>query len=74
MSSFREPKALLDHLERSNLAGREQRAFVMAQVLQHCQVIIAGSKCPDLVKRAGFHPGGEYGSGYIPGLEAYRPR
>jgi len=36
--------------------GGEQRAFMMANVLKHCKVIIVGSKEPQIVKDAKMIP------------------
>lgn len=39
-------------LTQENLRSGEQRAFLMANVLQHCKVIIVGSRKPEVVKDA----------------------
>ncbi len=40
---------ILDDARRNGYPPGQQRAFMMAQVLKQCKVIIVGSECPDLV-------------------------
>jgi nickel-dependent lactate racemase len=42
-------KFILEDARRNGYPPGQQRAFVMAKVLEQVQVIIVGSKCPDLV-------------------------
>ncbi len=63
MSQTPDPDKIISCLERGDLSPPSpppppgaQRAYVMAQVLKHCRVLVVGSCCPDLVKRVGFIP------------------
>ena len=47
---------VLDEARRYGYKPGEQRAFVMARVLEHCDVIVAGSDCPDEVAQAHMLP------------------
>jgi nickel-dependent lactate racemase len=40
---------ILEDARRSSYPPGQQRAFVMAKVLEHTRVVIVGSECPDLV-------------------------
>lgn len=51
-------QALLDEARTNGYKAGEQRAFVMGLVLQHCDVIVAGSECPDIVADAKMTPAG----------------
>jgi nickel-dependent lactate racemase len=42
-------QAILDDARRNGYPPGQQRAFVMAKVLEQTQVVIVGSECPDLV-------------------------
>ncbi len=42
-------QSILDDARRNGYPPGQQRAFVMAKVLEHNRVIIVGSECPDLV-------------------------
>jgi nickel-dependent lactate racemase len=42
-------QSILDDARRNGYPPGQQRAFVMAKVLEHSHVIIVGSECPDLV-------------------------
>ncbi len=41
---------ILDDARANGYPPGQQRAFVMAKVLEQCKVIIAGSECPDVVR------------------------
>lgn len=47
---------VLDDARTNGYKPGEQRAFVMALVLAHCDVIVAGSECPDIVQQAKMTP------------------
>ncbi|MBI2886032.1 MAG: nickel-dependent lactate racemase [Chloroflexi bacterium] len=47
---------VLDEARRHGYKPGEQRAFVMAKVLEHCDVVIVGSDCPDEVAAAHMIP------------------
>ncbi|MBI4319926.1 MAG: nickel-dependent lactate racemase [Chloroflexi bacterium] len=47
---------ILDHARKHGIAPGEQRAFVMAKVLEQNQVIIVGSQFPDVVREAKMIP------------------
>jgi nickel-dependent lactate racemase len=49
-------KDILDTARHSGIAPGEQRAFIMAKVLEQNQVIIVGSECPDVVRAAKMIP------------------
>ncbi len=51
--SFQE---ILDDARTNGYKPGEQRTFVMALVLQQCDVIIVGSECPDIVAQAKMIP------------------
>jgi hypothetical protein len=42
-------QSILDDARRNGYPPGQQRAFVMAKVLEESHVIIVGSECPDLV-------------------------
>ncbi len=42
-------QSILDDARRNGYPPGGQRAFVMAKVLEQCQVIVVGSECPDVV-------------------------
>ena len=44
------PAAILADVRMNGYRAGGQRAFVMAQVLDHCEVVIVGAECPDLVR------------------------
>jgi hypothetical protein len=43
------PTYILEDARRNGYPPGQQRAFVMARVLEQCKVVIVGSECPDLV-------------------------
>jgi lactate racemase len=47
---------ILDDARRHGYPPGQQRAFVLAKVLEHAQVIIVGSECPDLVAACKMTP------------------
>lgn len=47
---------ILDDARRNGYPPGGQRAFVMAKVLEQCQVIIVGSECPDMVRACKLIP------------------
>jgi len=49
MSEFADVQSILADARRNGYPPGQQRAFVMAKVLEQTQVIIVGSECPDLV-------------------------
>ncbi|MCL5074560.1 MAG: nickel-dependent lactate racemase [Chloroflexi bacterium] len=48
--------AIIANAHRYGYKAGEQRAFVMAKVLQHCAVIFAGTTCPDVVRHLHMIP------------------
>ena len=48
---------ILDDARRNGYPPGQQRAFVMAKVLEHNHVIIVGSECPELVAALQNDPG-----------------
>lgn len=50
------PTEILEAARRGGIAPGEQRAFVMAKVLEQNQVIIVGSECPEVVREAKMIP------------------
>jgi hypothetical protein len=42
-------QSILDDARRNGYPPGQQRAFVMAKVLEKAKVVIVGSECPDLV-------------------------
>ena len=48
--------SLLGELRRTGYPPGAQRAFIMAKVMEECEVIIVGSECPDIVRRARMIP------------------
>ncbi len=47
---------ILDDARRNGYPPGQQRAFVLAKVLEHAEVIIVGSECPDLVAACKMTP------------------
>lgn len=43
-------RAVVEEARAHGYKAGGQRAFVMAKVLEHCEVIIVGAECPDLVR------------------------
>jgi len=43
-------QAFLEESRRVGYPAGEQRAFVMAKVLEYCDVVVVGSECPDIVR------------------------
>jgi nickel-dependent lactate racemase len=56
MSQAENPAGIISRLKTGNSVPGGQRAYVMAQVLKHCRVILAGSRCSGPVKAVGFIP------------------
>lgn len=54
MATMSSPSALLERVRREGLRAGEQRAFVMAAVLEQCQVIVVGAEQPEIPARMGF--------------------
>jgi len=50
--------SILDEARRNGYPPGQQRAFVMAKVLEKARVVIVGSGCPDLVKACKMIPAG----------------
>ena len=48
--------SLLEELRRTGYPPGAQRAFIMAKVMEECEVIIVGSECPDIVRQAKMIP------------------
>lgn len=48
------PAAIIEQARRDGIRPGEQRAYVMARVLQEATVIVAGAVCPDEVRALGF--------------------
>ena len=51
-----EMTSLLEELRRTGYPPGAQRAFIMAKVMEECEVIIVGSECPDIVRQAKMTP------------------
>jgi len=49
MREARDVREILEHSRRYGYPPGQQRAFVMAKVLEEARVIIVGSECPDIV-------------------------
>ncbi len=48
------PAAIIDQARREGIRPGEQRAYIMARVLERAAVIVAGALCPDEVRALGF--------------------
>jgi nickel-dependent lactate racemase len=56
MSRAADPNQVIARLKRDEGQPGGQRAYVMAQVLKICRVMIVGSRYPELARRIGFIP------------------
>ncbi len=56
MRSAESPQAILEHARKHGYKPGEQRAFVMAKVLEKTHVIIVGSEHPEVVRQAKMLP------------------
>ena len=56
MSQAADVQSILEDARRNGYPPGQQRAFVMAKVLEQTQVIIVGSECPDLVTASKMIP------------------
>lgn len=54
LESAASPAAVVE-AARVHFAGGEQRAVMVALTLQHCQIIVAASEAPEIVRRAKLH-------------------
>jgi nickel-dependent lactate racemase len=54
-------QAILDDARRNGYPPGQQRAFVMAKVLEQCKVVIVGSECPELVSACKMIPAASMG-------------
>ena len=52
LSEAPSPRAVIDDALAHGYPPGQQRAYVMAKVLEHCTVVIVGARDPDLVHRA----------------------
>jgi nickel-dependent lactate racemase len=52
LSEAPSPQAVIDDAHAHGYPPGQQRAYIMAKVLQHCAVVIVGAQDPDLVRRA----------------------
>jgi nickel-dependent lactate racemase len=50
-SSARDMKELIEKMRLEGYRPGEQRAYVMAKVLSHCEVAVVGAKCPQTVEK-----------------------
>ena len=50
MTSERDAASLLNRIKKNGIDAGEQRAFIMARVLEACDVVVVGSNCPEAVK------------------------
>jgi len=48
--------SLLEELRRTGYPPGAQRAFIMAKVMEECEVIVVGSECPDIVRHVKMIP------------------
>ncbi len=48
------PAAIIEQARRDGIRPGEQRAYIMARVLERATVIVAGAVCPDEVRALGF--------------------
>ena len=67
-------QSLLADARRNGYPPGEQRAFVMAKVLEHSRVIIVGSECPDLVAACKMMPAAHHGGRGGDGCDAISAR
>ncbi len=49
-------RAIIEEARTNGYKAGEQRAFVMAKVLEHCRVVVVGSECPEVVRQAKMIP------------------
>jgi nickel-dependent lactate racemase len=54
MSKAGDPEEIISCLKTDDCQPGSQRAYVMAQVLKYCRVMLVGSRCPELASRVGF--------------------
>jgi len=54
MSGLGGPPAVIKRIQRDGVLPGEQRAYIMARVLEQVTVIVAGAHDPDLIRAAGF--------------------
>jgi len=52
LSGAASPQAVIDDAHAHGYPPGQQRAYVMAKVLQHCSVVVVGAQDPELVRRA----------------------
>lgn len=48
------PAAVITRMQRDGVRPGEQRAYIMARVLEHATVIVAGADDPDVIRAVGF--------------------
>ncbi len=58
MRDMPDVQSILDDARRNGYPAGQQRAFVMAKVLERSKVIIVGSECPDIVAACKMIPAG----------------
>jgi nickel-dependent lactate racemase len=56
--------SLLEELRRTGYPPGAQRAFIMAKVMEECEVIIVGSEFPDIVRQAKMIPAADMGEAF----------
>jgi nickel-dependent lactate racemase len=56
LSSVRTMDELIAKQHKEGIKPGGQRAYVMAKVLKHCRVIVAGSECPEIVAKLHMIP------------------
>jgi nickel-dependent lactate racemase len=49
-------RAIIEEARTKGYKAGEQRAFVMAKVLEHCRVVVVGSRYPEVVRQAKMIP------------------
>ncbi len=52
LSEAASPQAVIDDAHAHGYPPGQQRAYVVAKVLQHCAILVVGAQDPDLVRRA----------------------
>jgi nickel-dependent lactate racemase len=66
--------SLLEELRRTGYPPGAQRAFIMAKVMEECEVIIVGSECPDIVRQAKMTPAADMEEAFHVVTERLEPK
>jgi nickel-dependent lactate racemase len=73
MRSAPDIRTILEDARRNGYPPGQQRAFVMAKVLEQNQVIIVGSECPELVAACRMTPASSMEAAFILAQRALGP-